>query len=222
MRTKMEKNTEKFWKIRLENVKERLEANNFDTFIAADLETARSIIIDAIIPSLDAKTISWGGSMTVREAGLYTTLTEERFGFEVIDTFDKDASREIVMERRRQALLADLFITGSNAITEDGKLVNLDMYGNRVAAITFGPRNVIIVAGRNKIVPTLKEAMARIKNYSAPANAMRLDSKTPCTFSSFCEDCANPRRICNTWTITEKSFPGGRIKIVLINQNLGL
>ncbi|MCK9276042.1 MAG: lactate utilization protein [Syntrophales bacterium] len=218
----MERHTEEFWKFRLEKVKERLEKNNFDVFIAVDLKAAHSIVINTIIPTLGAKKISWGGSMTVREADLYTPLKDERFGFEVIDTFDKDVSREIVMERRRQALLSDLFITGSNAVTEDGKLVNLDMYGNRVAAITFGPRNVVIVAGRNKIVPNLGEAMARIKNYSAPANAMRLDTKTPCTFSSFCEDCKNSRRICNTWTITEKSFPRGRIKIVLVNQNLGL
>ena len=127
-----------------------------------------------------------------------------------------------MFELRRRALLADLFITRSNAVTETGKLVNLDMTGNRVAAITFGPRNVIILAGRNKVVPDVEDAMLRVKNYAAPANAMRLDKKTPCAKTSICEECRSPDRICNTWTITEKSFPKGRIKIVLINEDLGL
>ena len=100
--------------------------------------------------------------------------------------------------------------------------MNLDMTGNRVAAITFGPKNVIILVGRNKIVPDDEEASYRIKDYAAPANAMRLDKKTPCVKTSYCEDCKSPDRVCNTWTITEKSFPKGRIKIVLINDVLGL
>ena len=95
------------------------------------------------------------------------------------------------------------------------------MYGNRVAGIAFGPKHVIIMVGRNKIVPDLEEAMFRIKNYAAPVNTMRLDKKTPCARTSCCEDCKSPDRICNTWTITEKSFPKGRIKIVLINEDLG-
>ncbi len=93
---------------------------------------------------------------------------------------------------------------------------------NRVAAIAFGPRYVVIVVGRNKIVPDLEEAMLRVKNFAAPANAMRLDKKTPCVKTSRCEECKSPDRICNTWTITEKSFPKGRIKIVLINADLGI
>ncbi|HIJ68795.1 MAG TPA: lactate utilization protein, partial [Deltaproteobacteria bacterium] len=129
---------------------------------------------------------------------------------------------EEMLERRRRSLLVDLFITGTNAVTETGKLVNLDMLGNRVAGITFGPRNVIILAGRNKVVPDIEDAMMRVKNYAAPANAMRLDKKTPCVKTSICEECRSLDRICNTWTITEKSFPKGRIKIVLINEDLGL
>jgi hypothetical protein len=100
--------------------------------------------------------------------------------------------------------------------------VNLDMMGNRIGGITFGPKNVIILLGRNKIVPDLDDAMFRIKNYVAPINAMRLDMNTPCSKTSYCEECKSPDRICNTWTITEKSFPKGRVKIVLINEDLGL
>ena len=102
-------------------------------------------------------------------------------------------------------------------------LVNLDMVGNRVAGITFGPRHVVLFIGRNKIVPTLDDAMQRVKNYAAPANAIRHPGlKTPCMKTAVCANCSSPDRICNTWCITEKSFPKGRIKIILINQDLGL
>ena len=141
---------------------------------------------------------------------------------EVIDTFVKNLPADEALDRRRKALLTDLFITGTNAITETGFLVNLDMTGNRVAGITFGPKNVILLVGRNKVVPDIDDAMFRIRNYAAPTNAMRLDKKTPCSKTSFCDDCSSPDRICNSWTITAKSFPKGRIKIILINQDLGL
>jgi len=139
----------------------------------------------------------------------------------VLDTYEKNLSPEESMERRRQSLLVDLFIAGSNAVTEVGQLVNLDMIGNRIGGITFGPKNVVILVGRNKIVTDLDEAMFRIKNYAAPVNTMRLDKKTPCAKTSYCEECKSPDRICNTWTITEKSFPKGRVKIILINDDLG-
>jgi hypothetical protein len=153
--------------------------------------------------------------------GLFDRL-KENTEFEVLDTFDKSIPAEEILERRRQALLVDLFITGTNAITETGQLVNLDMIGNRIGALTFGPKWVIILIGRNKLVANLDDAIYRIKNYVAPTNSMRLDKKTPCTKTSFCEECNSPDRICNTWTITEKSFPKGRVKIVLINEDLGL
>ncbi|MEJ2099763.1 MAG: lactate utilization protein, partial [Desulfobacterales bacterium] len=167
------------------------------------------------------RTVSWGGSMTFRRIGLYKALSN-RTDLESRDTFDDKISAEERDQRRRQALHADLFLTGTNAVTEAGQLVNLDMIGNRVAALTYGPRWVVIVVGRNKIVPDLEDAMLRIKNYVAPANAMRLDKKTPCVKTSCCEECKSPDRICNTWTITEKSFPKGRVKVVLINEDLGL
>lgn len=159
--------------------------------------------------------------MTFPATGLYEALKGSS-DLEVLDTYDKSISAEEMMDRRRRALLVDLFITGTNAVTETGKLVNLDMTGNRVAAIAFGPKNVIILVGRNKIVPDLEDAMFRAKNYAAPVNAMRLDKKTPCIKTSYCEECKSPDRICNCWTITEKSFPKGRIKVVLINEDLGL
>jgi L-lactate utilization protein LutB len=218
----MEKPIDNYWKLRLADLKAALESNNFEVYLADDRQAACNIVLEDIIPKLKAKSISWGGSMTFLAAnGLYDRLKDNK-EFEVLDTFDKSGSSEKMLERRRQALLVDLFITGTNAITETGQLVNLDMIGNRICALTFGPKWVIILIGRNKLVANLEEAMYRVKNYVAPANSMRLDKKTPCVKTSFCEECKSPDRICNTWTITEKSFPKGRVKVVLINEDLGL
>ncbi|MBW2193714.1 MAG: lactate utilization protein [Deltaproteobacteria bacterium] len=217
----MDKPIEHYWRIRLKTVREALEENNFEVFLAKDAEEAKRIALEKIIPALDVKSISWGGSMTFVSTSLYDAL-KDASDIQVIDTYDKSLSPEESLERRRQSLLADLFITGTNAVTEGGQLVNLDMIGNRVAALTFGPKFVIVLVGRNKIVPDLQFAMDRIKDYAAPANVMRLDKKTPCAKTAFCEECKSPDRICNTWTLTEKSFPKGRVKVILINEDLGL
>lgn len=217
----MDKPIENYWQLRFKDLKETLEDNNFEVFIANNGDEAKKIVLEEVLPKIGAKSVSWGGSMTFTNSGLYDALRDHP-NLEVLDTYDKKASSEEVMERRRQALLVDLFITGTNAVTETGKLVNLDMIGNRVAGITFGPRNVVILVGRNKIVPDVEEAMLRIKEYTAPTNAMRLDKKTPCVKTSYCEECKSPDRICNHWTITEKSFPKGRIKVILVNEALGI
>ncbi len=217
----MDRPIENYWQIRLTEVKEALEANNFEVFIAANRDEAKRIVLEEIVPKTGAKSCSWGGSMTITAVGIYEALKNAQT-MKVIDTFDRNLPAEEVLERRRQSLLVDLFITGTNAITETGQLVNLDMIGNRIGGITFGPKQVVILVGRNKVVADLEEAMYRVKNYTAPANAMRLDRKTPCIKTSRCEECSSPERICNTWTITEKSWPKGRVKIVLINEDLGL
>jgi L-lactate utilization protein LutB len=216
----MEKPIENFWKTRLANLKEALEANNFEVFVADDAREAQKIVLEQIIPKTNAKSVSWGGSGTFVATGLYQVLKDST-DFEVLDTFDKNLSPEDSLERRRQSLLVDLFLTGTNAVTEGGQLVNLDMIGNRIGGITFGPKNVVILVGRNKIAADLDEAMLRVKDYAAPVNTMRLDKKTPCVKTSYCEECKSPDRICNTWTITEKSFPKGRTRVVLINEDLG-
>jgi len=216
----MENPIENYWKTRLTELKEILTENNFEVFIAENTDEAKSVVLEKIIPEIAPKSVSWGGSLTFVATGLYDVLKNDN-DLNVLDTYDKTLSPEESLERRRQSLLVDLFITGSNAVTESGQLVNLDMIGNRVGALTFGPKNVIILVGRNKIVPDLDEAMFRIKNYAAPVNTMRLDKKTPCAKTSFCVDCKSPDRICNTWTITEKSFPKKRVKIIMINKDLG-
>jgi L-lactate utilization protein LutB len=199
-----------------------LENNNFEVFLADDPKGAKNIIIEEILPEINVKSVSWGDSLTLYSTGVLDVL-QKNSNLLVIRTFDETASREERLERCRQALLVDLFFTGTNALTETGKLVNLDMVGNRVAGIIFGPTHVIITVGRNKIVSDVEDAMNRIKDYAAPINAIRHSNFTsPCRKTSYCMDCKSPDRICNTWTITEKSFPKGRIKVVLINKDLGL
>ncbi|MBW1975061.1 MAG: lactate utilization protein [Deltaproteobacteria bacterium] len=210
----------KYWEIRLNRVKENLEKNNFEAYVAESAEQAKSIVVDKIILSLKPSTISFGGSVTVVQTGIYDALKRAE-NIEIIDTYDMSLSPKERINQRKRALLADLFITGTNAVVENGMLVNLDGMGNRIAAITFGPRHVIIVVGRNKVVFDLEEALQRVKEIAAPANAIRLNRKTPCAKTGQCEDCSSPERICNVWSIVEKSAPKGRIKVILVNDDLG-
>ena len=189
--------------------------------MANNADEVKKIVFEEIIPAVKPAVISWGTSMTSMETGLHAAL-KANTAFKTIETSDKTISWEENVERRRKSLLADLFITGTNAITANGELVNLDGTGNRVAGLTFGPKNVIVLASRNKVVADLDEAFRRIKNFAAPVNAIRLNRKTPCVKTSYCEDCKSAERICYTWTITEKSAPKGRVKVILINQDFGL
>lgn len=217
----MKQPIENFWQLRLQQVKERLDSNNFETFIAKDTAEAAQLIVGEIMPACQPKSVSYGGSMTLKSTGVLETIASMN-DVEMIVTDDPKLSMEDKIERRRQSLLVDFYLTGTNALTEDGSLVNLDMIGNRVAALTFGPKKVVVLIGRNKIVPDLETAMYRIKDYAAPVNAMRLDCKTPCAKTSECADCKSPGRICNTWTITEKAFPKHRVAVILIDEELGL
>jgi L-lactate utilization protein LutB len=212
---------EKYWELRLNNCKCELEKNNFGAFIAQTPSDAKRIVIDQILPEIDIKSVSWGDSLTLYATGILPYF-REKSEIKLIETFGEKISRDKSMERRRKAILTDLFFTGTNAVTESGMLVNLDMIGNRVGGIIFGPKFVVIVVCRNKIVPNLEEAMHRIKNIAAPANAIKHAKNTPCAKTSRCMDCSSPDRICNIWTIQEKSHPKGRIKVILINQDLGL
>jgi len=212
---------EKYWELRLKNCQSALENNNFGAFIAESPADAKRIVIERVLPEIDIKSVSWGDSLTLCATGILQYF-REKSEIKLIETFGANISREKSMERRREAILTDLFFTGTNAVIESGKLVNLDMIGNRVGGIIFGPKFVVIVVGRNKIVSTLEDAMNRIKKFAAPANAIRHAKNTPCAKTSHCMDCKSPDRICNIWTIHEKSYPKNRIKVILINRDLGL
>ncbi len=209
-----------YWDIKLGEIKETFEDNGYTTHVAKSSKAAASLVLDKILPKLKPSSISFGGSMTVVDSGLYDQVKKIKQA-KVIDTYDTNPSMEERIERRRQALLTDVFITSANAITEEGELVNLDGTGNRVAAMAFGPRNVIVLVGRNKLCVDLDAAVSRIKEYAAPVNAMRLKRKTPCAVTGKCADCSSKDRICSVWSITEKSSPKGRIHVILINEDLG-
>ena len=211
-----------FWRRRLEQCAEALSTNNFSVYIADRISEAEAIFKEKIFTDMNVSSASWGDSMSLIDSGILEFLKSVP-EIDFIDTFERGITREESMARRRQALLVDLFLTGSNAVTEDGCLVNLDMIGNRVGGLTFGPHHVVLVVGRNKIVENVEAGMERIRRLAAPMNAIRHEGwKTPCVKTSFCMDCQSPQRICNTWTITQKSFPKGRIRVILVNEDLGL
>jgi len=160
------------------------------------------------------------GSMTTAGIGLWEKIAE-RSDLRVINPYAAGLTPEQAMELRRQGLLADVMIASSNAITLDGKLVNLDGSGNRVAAMTFGPKKVILIVGMNKVVPDLESAIARVKHYAAPVNVIRIGYKNPCEETGLCIDCRSPQRICNMWSIIEGHMAKGRIHVKLVGEDLG-
>ncbi len=199
-----------------------LKRNHFDVYTAENTEEARSIFFRDIFPSLPVETVSWGDSETLAATGILQELKQNP-DLAVIPTFGPGMSRPQKIYWRRQALHADLFLTGTNALTVKGQLVNLDMIGNRTGGILFGPKNVVLFIGINKITDDIEAAMHRIRTIAAPRNAMKHEGfRTPCRKTGVCMDCNSPDRICNVWTITEKCFPAGRIKVILIRQELGL
>jgi hypothetical protein len=216
------------WSIRLADAAKALEKNNFEAHVVQGGDDARELVLGTLLPALveahpahgEPFRISYGGMATLAECGLHAALLELP-GVEVLDTWAPGLTPEEKNELRRRALLVDLFFTSTNALTMDGTLVNLDMIGNRVGALGFGPRHVVVIAGRNKLVADRDAAVARIKEYAAPVNATRLNKKTPCVKAGRCMDCKSPERICNVWTVHEKSFPAGRVKVVLVNEDLG-
>jgi L-lactate utilization protein LutB len=172
----------------------------------------------SLIPKTDV--VSWGGTMTAQQLNLVDQLYEK--GYRVIDR-DKASTHEERTESMRQALLCDTFVAGTNALSEDGQLVNIDGFGNRVAAMIFGPRQVIIVAGMNKVTRTLEDAMVRARTVAEPANMQRFPGKkTPCSETGACGNCIFPDSICTFIVTTRLCKPVGRIKVILIGKDLGL
>ena len=180
-------------------VVESLKTNRFDPveFVERS-DAAVNMIFDMILP--EAK-VSMGDSMTLRQIG-------------IIDELRKRGN--IVRSQ------SDVFLTSSNAVTLDGKLVNIDMTGNRVSSMIYGPKRVIVVAGVNKIVPDVDAAIHRIKNVIAPYHARTAGAKTPCAVDGYCSDCKSPGRICSVTTIIEKKPRVTDLAVILVGEDLGL
>jgi hypothetical protein len=210
-----------FFAKRLADAAKALAGNGFSVSVAGNPQAARELALAEARALPPGASVSFGGSKTLHDLGIVEAV-RGLSGIALLDTFEKSLPEAEKHERRRKALLSDLFLLGANAVTLQGALVNLDMWGNRVGGLVFGPRRVVVVAGRNKLVADVPAAMRRIKELAAPANAMRLKKKTPCAKTGRCRDCDSPERICNVWTITEKCFPRERIAVVLVNADLGL
>lgn len=200
----------------LNRVAEALRRNNIDAHIAADANKAVELAL-SLIP--ESATVGLGGSTTVQQTGLLTALREGNY--RLFDQYEDGISGEENIRRRRAGLTAEYFITGTNAITEKGELVNVDGFGNRIAAITFGPKKVILLVGRNKIVKNIEEGFKRIREYVAPRNAKRFGVDTPCVKDGKCHDCDHPQRICNIYSVIRRQSQKGRITVILIDAELG-
>jgi len=188
-----------------------------DAFVVDSKEEIPAILDSFMAPG---STVSAGGSMTLQETGVLDYLREGSFAFFEKNSPDDKITQDTA-EMYRLAFSADFYLTSTNAITADGWLYNVDGRGNRVAAMIYGPKNVIVVCGRNKCVRDLDAAIARNREISGPSNCVRLKKKTPCAVSGRCEDCSSQDRICNVYTLIKRNFPKGRIKVILLNFEAG-
>lgn len=199
------------------NVVKSLKQRHFDAYYYTTPEETIEKILE-LIPKEDV--VSWGGSQTLSELNIQETLREK--GYEVIDR-DLAKTPEERMDLMRKALLCDTYLTSSNAISEDGQLFNIDGNGNRVAAMCFGPKSVIVIAGMNKIVKSAEDAYTRARTIAAPANVQRFDGcKTPCYINGDCSDCKSPESICAYMVATRISRPANKIKVILVGEDLGM
>ena len=197
-------------------VVEALKKRHFEAYYCSDKDSAVKKILE-IIPKNHS--VAWGGTMTMDQPGIKEKLSAAGYSLIDRDTGKSPEERELIMHK---ALSCGSFIMSSNAITEDGQLFNIDGKGNRVAALIYGPENVIIIAGMNKVVQDIDAAYKRVRGYAAPANAQRFDIDTPCKKIGECADCLSSTTICAQFVTTRICKPEGRIKVVLIGEELGI
>ena len=199
----------------IQKTMEAVRANNMEAYY---VKTAAEVVpfVKKMIPQ--GAVVSNGGSKTLKETGVMDLLANGHYQY-----LDRTkVSAEELPALYRKVFSADWYLASSNAVTESGELFNVDGNANRIAAITFGTQNVLLVVGCNKIVKDLDEANRRVKKIAAPANAARLNCKTPCAVTGNCADCHSPERICCTTTIHQYQRVAGRIKVLFVGESLGL
>ena len=182
-------------------------------------ETKEQALEKALELIPEGATVGWGGAMSAKQIGLLDAVNNGPY-----NAIDRDKAPDPVARKQamKDCLLADVFITGANALSMDGQMVNIDGNGNRVAAIVYGPESVLVVAGMNKVMDTLDAAVIRARTIAAPMNKQRFDLQTPCEVTGTCGDCKSEGCICNQILITRNSKPAGKIKMILVGEDLGL
>lgn len=196
-----------------------LQKRFFDAYYVETKEEALKKAVE-LIPKTDV--VAWGGSTSIAESGLINYVKEN--GYTVLDR-DSATNPQERTELIRKSLLCDTYLMGTNAISEDGQLVNIDATGNRVASLIYGPKSVIVISSIMKVMPTLEDAIKRARNYAAPVNMQRIsklsERNTPCLITGTCSDCISKDSICSNIVITRLCNPQGRIKIILTSEDLG-
>lgn len=205
-----------------------LENNGMEGIYAKDRNEALEIVKGMLF---DGCTITAGGSMSVIESGIWDEINRSCYNF--LDRGRAGITEEEKQEVFRSVIGSDFYFCSSNAVTENGELINVDGFANRVAAISFGPKKVIMIVGTNKIVKDINEGFLRVKSTAAPKNCVRLNIDTPCAKLGHCislekcnnpeitDGCSHPRRICIEYLITAKQREKGRITVILVDENLG-
>lgn len=193
-----------------------LYSRHFDAYYCANREEALEKALE-LIP--EGASIGWGGAMTCQQIGLIDAVKEGNYR-----AIDRNAcsTPEEKAQAEKDCLFSDVFLVGANALSLDGQMVSIDGTGNRVAAIIYGPKTVLVVAGMNKVMDTLEDAMHRARTVAAPMNQQRFGLPNPCTVTGSCADCKSETCICNQILITRNCRPAGRIKFILVGEDLGM
>lgn len=200
----------------LERTKESLESKGYEVYIVNDEVEAREKVLSIV---KKGSKVGCGGSQTLSQCGILDALRNGDYDF--YDRYKEGLSNEDIKSIHKNALLSDFYLTSTNALTEGGELVNLDGLGNRVAAMIYGPENVIVIAGENKITKDIESAYTRVRNYASPINCKRLNKTTPCVRAATCLNCSNEGRICNQLVVTYRQNTPNRVKVVLVKKELG-
>ena len=196
-------------------VVKNLESRNMEAYFVKTKEEALKKALE-LIP--EGSSISWGGTASAKEIGLLDAVHEGNY-----EVYYREEAQtpELKNEIAHKALDCDFFIGSTNALAENGVMVNIDGNANRVAAFAFGPKNVLLIVGMNKVVKSEEDAMSRARNEAAPINAQRFGLDTPCSKNGMCYDCKSPDCICCQILITRYSRAAKRIKVILVDENLG-
>lgn len=201
---------------RAERTVEALKKNNMDAYYVHTSQEALDLVESMLVPG---SVVTMGGSVTISETGIENLLKSGKYEF--LDRARPGITPEESHEVMHQAFMADSYVISANAVTEEGELFYIDGNGNRVAAIAYGPKNVIVVLGYNKITEDREEARKRAKRIASPANAYRVKTKTPCVQTGVCSDCTSPGRICCLELLVGYQRINNRIKVIIVDEVLG-